>query len=171
MTTKEDGQEKIVHLSDLIEGIQVAMMTTVEASGQLRTRPMWTQDHEFVGQLWFFTREHSPKVDEVQQEQNVNLAYSDPSKDSYVSVTGKCQLVRDAAKVKELWKPTLKAWFPKGVEDPEIALLRVDVEKAEYWDTPSSKMVQLVGMVKATLTGTSPSVGDHARVDVKAVTP
>lgn len=165
--TKADRQDVIEHLGKLIRGIKVAMMTTVEQDGSLRSRPMWTHDGDFDGELWFFTREHSPKVDDVEHDHHVNLSYADPSRDCYVSVSGRCSLVLDKAKAQELWNPTLKAWFPKGLEDPELALLRVRVEKAEYWDSPSSRMVQLVGFVKATLTGQQFRPGGNEKVSLE----
>ncbi|MBN1208234.1 MAG: pyridoxamine 5'-phosphate oxidase family protein [Myxococcaceae bacterium] len=165
---KKEGSRKdaITHLGELIRGIQVAMMTTVEADGSLRSRPMWTHDRDFDGELWFFTREHSAKVGELEHDQRVNLSYAEPSKDRFVSVSGRCRLVVDKEKTRKLWQPTLKAWFPKGVDDPELALLCVKVEKAEYWDTPSSRMVQLVGLVKAALTGETYAPGENEKVSV-----
>ncbi|HEX6901633.1 MAG TPA: pyridoxamine 5'-phosphate oxidase family protein [Thermoanaerobaculia bacterium] len=143
----------IEKIRDLIKGISFAMLTTVDEDGSLRSRPMQTQDTEFDGELWFFTGASSHKVDEVQRDRRVNLSYADPDDNRYVSLSGTAALVRDRAKMKELWKPVLKAWFPGGLEDPELALLRVKVEKAEYWDSPSSKMVQLAGFLKAIATG------------------
>ena len=162
----KDTQDVVEHFGDLIKGIKVAMMTTVEEDGSLRSRPMWTHDRDFDGELWFFTREHSPKVGEVEHDHHVNLAYSDPTRERYVSVSGRCRLVLDKEKARELWNPTLKAWFPQGLDDPELALLCVRVEKAEYWDTPSSRMVQLAGFVKATLTGTSYEPGDNQKLEL-----
>ena len=140
-------------IRDLIKGISFAMLTTVDEDGSLRSRPMQTQEAEFNGELWFFTSASSPKVDEVRSDQRVNVSYADPDDNRYVSLSGTASLVRDPAKIKELWKPALKAWFPDGLEDPDLALLRVKVEKAEYWDSPSSKMVQLAGFLKAIATG------------------
>ncbi|WP_224249259.1 pyridoxamine 5'-phosphate oxidase family protein [Hyalangium gracile] len=157
-------QEAIAHLGKLIQDIKVAMMTTIEADGTLRSRPMWTHNRDFDGELWFFTREHSAKVGEVEHDHHVNLSYSDPTKDSFVSVSGRCRLVLDKEKARELWNPTLKAWFPDGLEDPELALLCVKVEKAEYWDTPNSRMVQLIGFAKAVLTGETYQPGDNEKV-------
>lgn len=161
---KSDPQDVVEHLGKLIHGIKVAMMTTVEQDGSLRSRPMWTHDRDFDGELWFFTKGHSPKVDEVEHDHHVSLSYADPAREHYVSVSGRCSLVLDKEKARELWNPTLKAWFPQGLDDPELALLRVSVEKAEYWDTPSSRMVQLVGFVKATLTGQEYRPGDNEKV-------
>jgi general stress protein 26 len=163
-TKKKDTQDVIQHLDQLIKGIKVAMMTTVEEDGCLRSRPMWTHDRDFDGELWFFTREHTPKVGEVERDHHVSLAYADPTRERYVSVSGRGRLVLDKQKARELWNPTLRAWFPQGLDDPELALLCVRVEKAEYWDTPSSRMVQLVGLVKATLTGQKYEPGDNQKV-------
>jgi len=165
---KKNGAQKdpITHLGELIRGIQVAMMTTVESDGSLRSRPMWTHERDFDGELWFFTREHSAKVDEVEHDHHVNLSYAEPGKDCFVSVSGRCRVVRDKEKARELWSPTLKAWFPEGLEDPELALLCVKVEKAEYWDAPNSRMVQLAGFVKAALTGEPYKAGENEKVQV-----
>ena len=114
---------------------------------------MATQQQEFDGDLWFFTRADSAKAGEARHEAHVNVSYAAPDDQKYVSVSGKAQIVRDRAKIEELWNPIYKAWFPEGLRDPEIALMKVNVTDAEYWDTPNGKMVQLIGYVKALATG------------------
>jgi general stress protein 26 len=158
--------DDIKKLAKLIHGIDICMMTTMAEDGSLRSRPMSTQKDEFNGQLWFFTDADAGKVFEIQRDRHVNLSYADPSSSRYVSVSGRAVLVRDKAKIKELWTPPLKAWFPDGVDDPKIALLRVDVEQAEYWDTPGGAVVHLIGFVKATLTGDRYEPGEHAKVNL-----
>lgn len=148
-----ERQDAIKKLGGMIKSTKFAMLTTIAEDGTLHSRPMATQQQEFDGDLWFFTGASSDKVHQAQQHQQVNVAYSDPDDMQFVSIIGTAQLVRDQAKIKELWNPIYKAWFPKGLEDPELALLKVNVEGAEYWDTPSGKMVQLVGFVKAVVTG------------------
>src|SRR3954462_15211660 len=76
-----------------------------------------------------------------------------PDDQQFVSVNGRAQLIRDRAKIEQLWNPIYKAWFPNGLDDPELALIKVNVEGAEYWDTPNGKMVQLIGFVKSIATG------------------
>ena len=161
-------ENDIQKLGELIKDVKIAMLTTLDEDGTLRSRPMATQKTEFDGTLWFFTRASSPKVEEVEQTHAVNLSYASPESNTYISVSGSAQLVRDQAKAKELWNPILKAWFPKGLEDPDLALLSVDVEKAEYWDSPSSTMVQVAGFVKALATGKAytPSPGEHAKINL-----
>ena len=146
-------QGDVEKLGKLIKGIKFAMLTTAMPDGTLRSRPMATQQVEFDGVLWFFTQYNSGKVDEIRNDQHVNVSYADPSDNRYVSVSGRAMIVRDRKKSEELWTELHRAWFPKGLDDPNLALLRVDVHDAEYWDGPSSKVVQLAGFVKAMVTG------------------
>ena len=105
------------------------------------------------------------KVLEVKHEPRVNVSFSS-DKYRYVSMSGTAALVRDKAKIEELWKPSLKAWFPKGTDEPDIALIKVTVEKAEYWDSPSSSVAHVIGLVKALATGTTSDGGENKKVDL-----
>ena len=163
--TPAERQQAIAKLGKLIAKVKFAMLTTAEDDGTLRSRPMATQNHdEFDGDLWFFTKASAPKVGEVEHEHQVNVSYAEPSDQLFVSVSGLATLVRDQAKLKQLWSPAMKAWFPKGPEDPDLAMLKVHVEKAEYWDTPNSTFVHLVGFVKATVTGTAYHPGENEKI-------
>jgi general stress protein 26 len=161
-------QDEIKKLGELIKDVKIAMLTTVDQDGSLHSRPMATQQTPFDGDLWFFTDGRSAKIDEVQNEERVNVSYANPDDSQYVSVSGTAVLIRDREKAKQLWNPILKAWFPEGLEDPNLALLKVSVEKAEYWDTPSGKMVQAIGFVKALATGKryEADQGEHSKVEL-----
>jgi len=160
---EDTRQESIVKLKELIEDIDFAMLTTING-GQLRSRPMSTQKFELDGDIWFFTSDQTHKVDEIEKDNRVNVAYSKPEDNVYISVSGRARLVKDKEKIEELWNPILKAWFPKGLDDPTLALLQISVEEAEYWDSPNSKIVQLIGFVKALITGTPADGGEHGKV-------
>lgn len=158
--------ESIKKLGEMIKDIKVAMLTTVDDDGSLRSRPMMTQQMEFDGDLWFFVGASSATVKEAAQDQRVNLSYMDAGGQRYVSVSGTARLVRDPEKMKELWNPIHKAWFPGGLDDPDLALLKVNVEKAEYWDSPSGKVVALAGFVKALATGERVQGGENEKLDL-----
>jgi general stress protein 26 len=160
-------EEAIQKLGALIKDVKFAMLTPQTAEGHLHSRPMATQQLEFDGVLWFLTSISSTKIDEVQQHHQVNVAYADANDDKYVSVAGTAEIMRDREKLEELWSPFHAAWFPKGKDDPDIALIKVTVESAEYWDVPESKMVQLIGLAKAALTGQRYEPGDHGEVNLK----
>lgn len=163
--TDEAAQKKVF---DLIKDIRVTQMVTVDASGKLRARPMVAQQQKFDGVLWFFTSTSSGKIQEIEQHPEVLLAYSDPRHQSYVSIVGRAEVVHDRDKVKELWSEANRVWFPKGSGDPDIAIVRVDVTEAEYWDAPSSTLVHAYGYAKAVTTGKRPDPGDVAHVEFPA---
>lgn len=136
-------------LAKLIHGIDIAMLTTRDLNGgQLHSRPMATQEMDESGDLWFFTDATSLKISEVSHEHHVNLTYADPRNHKFVSVSGIATLVADQDKMEELWKPIFLSWFPKGLDDPRLSLLRVRIDNAEYWDSPSSTVVKLIGFAK-----------------------
>ena len=167
MAEKAERDGQIKKLAEMIKDIDFAMLTTVAGDGTLHSRPMSTQRVETDGDLWFFTRESAPKVGEIEQEHQVNVSYSKPEDQRYVSVSGRAVVVRDRAKIEELWNPALKAWFPKGLDDPDIALLRVSAERAEYWDSPSSAVAHAVSFIKAVVTGTPANPGENEKLDLK----
>lgn len=162
---QDTRQESIEKLKGLLENIDFAMLTT-HAGGKLRSRPMSTQEMDLNGDLWFFTSDNTHKVEEIEKNNEVNVAYSKPENNVYVSVSGTASLVKDRAKIEELWNPILKAWFPEGLDDPHLALLKISIEEAEYWDSPSSTLVQIAGFVKAIVTGKSADGGDHGKVNL-----
>ena len=158
--TRNNSIEKIRKLT---EDIDFCMLTTIDA-GHMRSRPMSTQQTEFDGDLWFFTDDNTHKIDEIAKDNRVCAAYAKPESDTYVSISGRAEVVRDPAKMEELWSPVLKAWFPDGLEDPHLCLLKVTAEQAEYWDSPSGKLVQLFGFVKAIATGEEADWGENKKV-------
>ena len=161
MARTQSDHEK---LSELIKDIRVAMLTTAESDGTLHTRPLVTLENKTDGgALWFFTKIDSAKVDEIERDVNVSLGYSDTGKNNYVAVAGTAQVVRDRRKNEELWTPLARAWFPQGLEDPELALLRVHVHQAEYWTSPG-KSAYLFGAAKAALTGKETTMGENRKL-------
>ena len=130
-------------LRKLLKGARVAMLTTVAPDGALRSRPMAALKQALEGDLWFFTRAAAPKTEEIRDNDHVNVSFADGKDNRYLSVSGRASVVRDAARIEELWSRRLRAWFPDGKKDPDLALLRVRVERAEYWDSKKAGMVTL----------------------------
>ncbi len=160
-STDEDGTRKLWRM---IKDIRYAMLTS-EDGDMLRGRPMAASQSEFDGTLWFFTRADSHKVKEVAADDRVAVSYADPDKQTYISLSGHARLERDPALIRAHWSEAMRTWFPNGKDDPEIALLRVRVDAAEYWDAPSAAMVHLYGYAKAVLTGKPPAPGDHQKLN------
>jgi len=140
-------------LRDLTQDIKMVMLSTLAEDGTIHSRPMDAQEVDAEGNIWFFTSTSSGKVASIKNHPQINLAYVSTEKGTYVSVVGSAELIQDRQKEKELWAPMLNTWFPDGIDDPDLTLLKVGVETAEYWDAPQGKMVQFVGIAKAALTG------------------
>jgi general stress protein 26 len=158
--------DKTAKLWGLIKDIRFAMMTS-EDGEVLRSRPMAASQRGFDGNLWFFTRLDSAKVREVRDDDRVCLSYADPDHQNYVSVSGGAQLVRDPDELRAHWSEAIRVWFPKGLDDPDLALLKVEVQQAEYWDAPSSAMVHAYGYARAVLTGSPPRPGEHEKLSFR----
>ncbi|MBD2256510.1 pyridoxamine 5'-phosphate oxidase family protein [Pseudanabaena sp. FACHB-2040] len=167
MSAAVHSTEEIEKLRDLVKDIDYCMLTTVD-EGCLRSRPMSINGHiEANGDLWFFTYASSHKVIEVDQQDQVNVSFSDPSQQRYVSMSGKAEIVRDRSKMQDLWKPELKAWFPQELDEPDIALLKINVSQAEYWDAPAGWVAKTVGFAKALATGEKAQSGENAKINLQ----
>lgn len=155
------------HLWSLIKDIRFAMFTTKHDNGHLHSRPMTTQNKSINedNTLWFFMSRKSEPVADLGDGANVNVAYADTDKDAYVSVSGVARLVEDRARAEQLWNKMAEAWFPGGPTDPDLALVRVDIVHADYWDVKENKLTQLFKMAKAAVTGNPPTgMGEHGSV-------
>jgi general stress protein 26 len=150
----------------MIKGIEYAMLTTIEDDGSLRSRPMATQRNDFDGDLYFFTKVNAAKVDEIEREHNVCVSYAAPEDQQYVSMSGPARLLRDRAKMEELWFADLQAWFPRAVKDPELALLWITVTKAEYWRGPFGTLVYMPRVKKRTA-GAAFESDENERLELK----
>jgi general stress protein 26 len=161
----EDVTDERAQLWERLEGARVAMLTTVDADGAMRSRPMWTQGDGFDGSLWFFISDRAPAVEAIAKNSRICLSYAAPENDLYVSIVGRGALVDDTAKVKELWNVYAEAWFPEGVDDPHLRLLRVDVEEAELWEDKKPKVLQFAEVVLGAVTGKVPKSGEKRVLD------
>lgn len=139
------------------------MLTTEEPDGTLRSRPLMTLEMDQEGRLWFFTNLSTRKVGEMDQHRKVSLSYADVARQSFVSISGRVRMLRDEEKARELWTQRVKPWFPSGLDDPDLGLLEVTVEEAEYWDVPASRMQRLFGLT-ASNAGEPGQPGEHAEV-------
>ena len=156
-------------LWNLIKDIKFAMFTTShKVNGHLHSRPWTTQNSEVDhdSSLWFFASRKGEPVADLLAVPSVNVSYSDPGKDSYVSVSGTAALVDDRAKIEQLWSKEAGAWFPGGIDDPDLALVQVKITHADYWDVKESKVTQLYKMATAAESGNPPSMGEHGHVQM-----
>ncbi len=138
MITSTQKIQETPQLQELISDIDSGMLTTINDDGSLQSRPMFANGEiDSDGTLWLFTYASSHKVIEIQHHQQVNISFASDEKQRYVSISGTAQLVKDRHKLQQLWKPKLQTWFPQGIEEPDIALLKINIQKVDYWDSGS----------------------------------
>ena len=165
-------EKKLDDLYDLIEGIEVAMMTTRRPDGHLVSRPMQTQKREHGSDLWFVTNKESDKLDELQHDPHVNLAFYRDRNMEWVSVSGIARISDDRAKIKELYEPDWRAWFGDeggerdgGPDDPRLRLIFVEAHTAVYLKQNQPMPVTLFEVAKGIVTGQPPKTGDLRYMD------
>ncbi len=162
MTTHSDD---VARLGELLEDIDFCMLTTIDGEGQLHARPMSTQQMTFDGTLHFLTDRESHKVEDIERDPQVLVSYADPKEQTYVSVHGRARLARDEQLLEELWSPAFRAWWPNGRNDPSILVLSVDVDRADYWESPGSRLTQLVGFAKTAMgRGSGEDLGEQGTI-------
>lgn len=158
-------ETKYNKLLNLVEDQRMVMLTTQQNDGNLKSRPMGISEINEDGTIWFFSNENSCKANEIEEHPLVNLSISDTKKQIYVTISGKATIIHDEAKMKELMTPMVKAWFPKGLDDSSISLIKVEVDKAAYWTNEENKLTQLFELGKAWMTGEQAEMGEHKTID------
>jgi len=152
---------------ELVKDINIAMMTTRRADGQLFSRPMANQKRAAGADLWFVTSENTAKLRDLGQDPHVNLSYFRDSNMEWISVSGTASLSRDRDKIRELYASDWKAWFPEEgdprhgtVDDPRFVLIGVEVHAAQFLEVNKPKPVILYEFVKGWLTGKDPDIAE-----------
>jgi general stress protein 26 len=160
------GDDTLEALGKRIESIRSAMLVTTDEHGNPWSRPMITREMDENGCLWFFTKRDSEKISHIARDNRVNVAYSKPDDALYLSVTGQAEVVDEMDKKKELWNPFVKAWFPDGLDDPELVLLKITPERAEYWQGPSTQIGRIISIAAKLASGGKISTGKQVEVSL-----
>jgi general stress protein 26 len=158
---------ELTKLYELIEDIEIAMMTTRRADGHLESRAMANQRQADGADLWFVTLDGTAKVHDLEFDPHVNLAYYKDRTREWISVSGTAVLSRDRGKIRELYAPDWKMWFPAGddprhgtPDDPRMVLIGVSVHAAVFLEVNKPAPVVLFEMAKGWVTGQQPDIGE-----------
>jgi general stress protein 26 len=126
-------EDQLAHFYQLVREFDYVMMTTVGHDGHLHSRPMYTQLPLNDSPLWFVTSLDTAKAQELMTDPRIGLSYFRKSDGAYVSVSGRAQIERSGDRLQALWKPEWQTWFPKGINDPDLAIIHVTPLEATYW--------------------------------------
>lgn len=158
MKIQPQRHESLNKIAELVAGFDTCMMTTMAADGKLISRPMALLQFCIDGNFWFFTPESSTKAHQLE---SVNLSFTDEYNSVYLSVSGYGDIVTDRRTIDTLWTPSIAPWFPQGKTDPDLALLMVTMEMAEYWEAHTSKMIRPLALLTSAMTGKPLAAGEH----------
>ena len=158
MKTENQTSPERTQLCELIGHMHLAMLTTVNEAGELVSRPMAPLEMASDGSIWFFTDLQTAKV---KQLKTLNLSFTDADQGTYVSISGQGEIHTDHERMKRLWTPAAKPWFPDGPDSPNLCLIKIVPEMAEFWDAPHSKMMRMFAMAASVVTGKPIGLGDH----------
>ncbi|MBT2533429.1 pyridoxamine 5'-phosphate oxidase family protein [Arthrobacter sp. ISL-48] len=156
--------ENINKVTEIINDSHIGMLTTINEEGALVSRPLAVQEVKDDGDMWFFTGLGTSQVAHVRADPRVNVSFG--KRTEWVSAAGIAEVVTDRAKIREMWNQTVEAWFPDGPDTPEVCLLRVDSDSAEYWTSPGGTAATVFQWVKSKVTHSRMSVGESGTVEL-----
>jgi general stress protein 26 len=159
-------EQSLSLIDEKIKGMRSCLFVTHGPENDFRARPMATQDITFDGSVWFMTDQRSDKYAELQQDNRVGLEYAHSNGVRFVSLYGHAEFVTDHSKIKEFWNPFYKAWFTDE-NDPNIGLLKVVIDRAEYWDNKGGKLGALADMAIGAITDHTNTLDEHEVIDLK----
>lgn len=159
-------EDAIKDLRSKISSIRFGMLTTVNDDLSLSSRPMTQQALEDSGILWFFISDASQLAGDIIRHPKINVTFANPSDSIYVAISGHAEVIKFKEKAAELWNPAVATWFPEGLDDPHLSLIKLSIYSAEYWDSHTNKMRQIFAIAKAVIVGEPPTdIGQHQRID------
>jgi general stress protein 26 len=158
MKTETQARADLSHIAQMIEGIPIAMLTTIESDGTLASRPMAPLEMDATGALWFFIDLRSAKVEHLKV---ANLTFSDTTRGTYVLLSGRGEIDTNRGRIESLWTPMAKPWFPEGSDLTALALLKFVPNVADYWDASNSRMVRAFSLMASATTGKPIAMGEH----------
>lgn len=166
-TTKDlVASEGVEKLKEIAKDAKICHLASGLDKRPISSRPMSTVQVDDDGALWFFSSISSGKNEEIEEDPDVQLFYSQNTQSEYLTVFGHAEIVTDRRKIEELWTPIAKVWFSEGKEDQDISLIKVTPVDAYYWDTKNNKMVQLIKMVAGAVTGKTMDDGIEGHIRV-----
>lgn len=157
---------------EMVDDIEIAMLTTRRQDGHLESRAMATQKRAAGADLWFVTMEGTGKLRAIEEDPHVNLAYYKDRTREWISVSGIATISRDRQKIRELYAADWKAWFSEEgdprhgtPDDPRMVLIGVDVHAAVFLEVNKPQPLVLFEVAKGWLTGSDPDIGEMHRIE------
>jgi general stress protein 26 len=163
MATKNS---QLDHVWEIAEKTKICMLTT-QSGTRMRSRPMHAMLDRDAGCVWFLTDHRGAKDEEISAAPDVCLAFADTGSNTYLSMIGRAEILRDVTKAKDLWSTEAQAWWPKGPTDPDVCVLKVIPDSAEYWDARGNSITIALKLAAARISGNPPDLGENKKVRLR----
>jgi general stress protein 26 len=149
---------------ELMKKISICMFAAWDGR-ELHARPMGAYVRREDNAVFFLADARRHKDAEIEQYGKVCLAFADTGGQKYVSLAGHAEVTSDRGKIRELWGTPAKAWWDSP-DDPNIRVLKVTPQEAEFWDGPGTTIAS-IKMAAAALTGHRPNMGENRKVAMR----
>jgi general stress protein 26 len=149
-----------------LKEFDTAMFTTVSKEGFIHSRPMMTQEREPDADLWFVTSSKTLKVEELASHPKVGIIYFRDRDKAYISLAGTAHIIANKDLIARKWKESWRAWFPEGIDSPDLVMIKVDVHEAEYWEPEGGQLRVMFEMARGVIKGEHPEINPPERVRV-----
>jgi general stress protein 26 len=155
------GDAAFRKVSELLKNFPITFMVTVN-NGEISARPIGIVggSSDFDGTLWFITDKRSRKVHAIESGAQTTLLMQNDKEGAYLNLVGRASVVDDRAKLEEVYTALQRTWFPKGLDDPDITLVRFDAVEANYWDSHDSYLRLAAAFAKSIVTRTPGKSGN-----------
>jgi general stress protein 26 len=159
---KEEGIEK---LKKIVEEIKFCFFKTSSKNDSIDSATIMTaQSVDSEGNIWFFSGIDSDRNNDIKTNKKIQLYFSCPEKNAYLSVNADASIVLDKNKIKEFWNPLLKIWFENGIDDKNISLIKATTISANYWDSENGKMINFFKMISDAITGENTTNATYGKI-------
>ncbi len=151
-----EGDAAIAKVRKLLPSFRSTMFVTGVASGEeLHSRPLALlgDPSVFGGTLWFFADDRSPKAYELAVDTRVSLFFQNDDDSNYLQLDGMASLSKERSKMRELYTPIVKTWFPEGLDDPHLVLIRFDAARGAFWESPGGAWQMAAAFATSLVTG------------------
>ena len=141
------AREAIEKIREIVEDAPNCFFCTAAGRGSTGARPMNVRQVDKDGNLWFLSASDSHKNEELATDPAVTLFFQGSPHSDFLHLTGRATIMRDRAKIEELWEPVIRTWFTEGKDDPRITVIKVTPTEGYYWDTKHATAVAGIKML------------------------
>lgn len=164
---KHSKNEKVHEIFKKMKNIKISFLNSFK-NEQISARPMTTffKDEDYSN-IYFISPTDSDQIDDFKSTPTATATLSDLSDNIYVECQGHISLTQSKEKIEPFWNEMTEAWFPKGITESDVTLVRLEIANIECWDSSGSTLYKAINLITSRLTNTKPDFGNKEQVSLK----